>query len=138
MSQPKIFSTAQWGATSVSTTFAKAEAKGIVIHNTGSGGDSRPVLAGKLEEEKAFRVARIIQNDHIKANGWKDSGQHFLVSRGGLILEGRHGTVAAANEGKAVQAAHAGAKSLSEYNRRWFGIENEGIYTVEDDMPVLQ
>ncbi len=138
MDDPRIFSTSEWGARQVDSTFAKAEAKGIVIHNTGGSGDSRPPLTGNAERDKAFGVARGIQNYHIDHNGWQDTGQHFLVSRGGVILEGRHGSLAAAREGQVVQAAHAGRQTLPAYNRRWFGIENEGLYATVDDMPDAQ
>src|SRR5205823_1500800 len=86
------------------------------------------------EQHASFAVARAIQHAHL-ARGWADTGNHFTVSRGGLIMEGRHGSLAGARQGKVVRGAHAG---VSEINATWFGIENEGTYTTEWLMPPQQ
>ena len=56
-------------------------------------------------------------------HSWADTGQHFTISRGGLILEGRHGSLDAARNGMVVRGAHAGSKV---HNATWYGIEIEG------------
>jgi len=50
--------------------------------------------------------ARGIQNFHMNDRDWNDSGHNFLVTRGGYILEGRHGSVAAVMRGGMVVSAH--------------------------------
>ncbi|HEY6740540.1 MAG TPA: N-acetylmuramoyl-L-alanine amidase, partial [Actinopolymorphaceae bacterium] len=40
--------------------------------------------------EQAIALARECQDLHMDGNGWMDTGQHFTVSRGGYVLEGRH------------------------------------------------
>ena len=76
------------------------------------------------ELNRAFALARQIQAAH-QARRWADSGHHFLISRGGVIVEGRHGSHAAAQRGRVVQGAHAGVNRI---NARHFGIELEGTY----------
>jgi N-acetyl-anhydromuramyl-L-alanine amidase AmpD len=121
MPEPKIFTTAEWGARSPnSTNFAKRPAAGLLIHNTEH--SNRAPLAGDAEKFKAFSLARSIQKDHLD-RGWADTGQHFLISRGGLIMEGRHGSLRAAKEGKVARGAHANS---NVHNTTWFGIELEG------------
>src|SRR5688500_18970935 len=123
MNQPRIFTTVEWGAKPVTSTFPKSQGRGIVIHNTGH--PNRAPKTGAAEKTKAFDLARSIQHDHMVVDhNWADTGQHFLISRGGLILEGRHGSLAAAQNGKVVRAAHAGS---TIHNAEWFGIELEGI-----------
>ena len=55
----------------------------------------------------------------ITDHQWDDTGQHFTISRGGLILEGRHGSAEAAHMGRVVEGAHAASSDK-------FGIEIEG------------
>jgi hypothetical protein len=88
----------------------------------------------EAERAAAFKVARSCQKDHL-GRGWVDTGQHFTISRGGLILEGRRGTYDAARAGKVVWGAHA---TLAKYNRSYFGIETEGTYHLAFDMPDAQ
>jgi N-acetylmuramoyl-L-alanine amidase-like protein len=125
MPEPRVFSTAEWGARNVNSTFPKKPAQGIVLHHAVF--PNRPPLQGTAEREAAFGVARRIQADHM-GRGYADTGQHFTISRGGLLLEGRHGSLAAAKTGKVVRGAHAGATLP---NQSWFGIELEGTYHLQ-------
>jgi N-acetyl-anhydromuramyl-L-alanine amidase AmpD len=76
---------------------------------------------------QAVRLAQEIQNLHMDKNGWIDSGQHFTVSRGGYVLEGRHRSLEALTAGtEQVQGAHC----IGE-NAQGIGIENEGTYYTE-------
>lgn len=69
-------------------------------------------------------LARGIQNFHMDSRGWIDSGQHFTISRGGLVLEGRRRSLEALRSGrKQVEAAHCTGQNLVS-----IGIENEGTY----------
>ena len=122
MKEPTIITTSEWGAKPVSTKFGKSQALGVVVHNTDH--PNRDAKNGAAERSKAFDLARSIQRDHmVDAHTWADTGQHFTISRGGLILEGRHGSLAAARLGKVVRGAHAGS---TVHNNQWFGIELEG------------
>ncbi|MEY9913203.1 N-acetyl-anhydromuramyl-L-alanine amidase AmpD [Catenulispora sp. MAP12-49] len=76
---------------------------------------------------QAIRLAQEIQNLHMDKNGWSDTGQHFTVSRGGYVLEGRHRSLEGLTAGtEQVQGAHC----IGE-NSQGIGIENEGTYFTE-------
>ena len=123
--EPKIYSCAEWGARAPLHAFAQTDGDvSCVQHHTA--GQNRSVPVNPQDElHEAFELARSIQAAHMDANGWADTGQTFTVSRGGVILEGRHGSLAAAREGHAVQAAHCIPKNYCH------GVEAEGIYTSE-------
>jgi N-acetyl-anhydromuramyl-L-alanine amidase AmpD len=125
MTEPRIFTCEEWGALPVHRAFPTKPAVGTVIHHTASP-NATPLL-GPEELHRSFKLARAIQRDHL-ARRWADTGQHFLVSRGGIILEGRHGSLAAARRGRCVRGSHAG-NNLA--NSQWFGIETEGRYDQE-------
>lgn len=133
MTDPKIFTTDEWGADPATATFTTKPARGIVVHNTESA--NRAALQGEAERDKAFALARSIQNSHF-GRGFSDTGQHFTISRGGLILEGRHGSLSAARVGKVVNGAHA--CGVGAFNRQWFGIEIEGDNREEDKVTPAQ
>jgi N-acetylmuramoyl-L-alanine amidase-like protein/putative peptidoglycan binding protein len=81
--------------------------------------------------EQAVKLAQDCQNLHMDGNGWVDTGQHFTVSRGGYVLEGRHRSLEQLSGGKPqVIAAHCPGE-----NGRAIGIENEGTY-VDETPPV--
>ncbi|ANZ36517.1 hypothetical protein BBK82_11020 [Lentzea guizhouensis] len=73
---------------------------------------------------RAYEHARWIQDLHMDQNGWPDSGQHFSNSRGGFVVEGRHGSLTALHHGdRTVVGAHCPGQ-----NDCAIGIENEGLY----------
>ncbi len=77
--------------------------------------------------EHAMTLARDCQNLHMDVNGWADTGQHFTVSRGGYVLEGRHRSLETLDAGAhQVIAAHCPGE-----NGNAIGIENEGTYITE-------
>jgi peptidoglycan hydrolase-like protein with peptidoglycan-binding domain len=77
--------------------------------------------------DQAVWLARDIQRLHMDVNGWSDTGQHFTVSRGGYVLEGRHGSLGALDGGvRQVVGAHCPGE-----NGNAIGIENEGTYVTE-------
>lgn len=120
----RIYSTKEWGAKPAKAKFPLSPMEGICIHNTAS--PNRAAKSGQAEEAAAFAFARGIQAFHMgPERGWSDTGQHFTVSRGGLVLEGRHGSLEGAKQGKVPTGAHAG-HNAGHQNRTWFGIEVEG------------
>lgn len=135
MAEPKIYSTAEWGARPPNKGGQpRKAAAGIIVHNTEH--ENRAPLTGEAEQRAAFGIARSIQSDHLKrktSSGtlWADTGQHFTISRGGIIMEGRHGSLAAAKNGLVVSGAHANS---TRHNQTWFGIELEGHYVRAFDM----
>lgn len=118
---PRIYGTSEWGAEPAKVSyFPRSKAVGVVIHNTE--GQNRPAITDpEAERAAAFANARSIQHDHIYSRGWSDTGQHFTISQGGVITEGRHGTLAAAAAGLVVRGAHAPGA-----NDDWWGIEIAG------------
>ncbi|MEV1290465.1 N-acetylmuramoyl-L-alanine amidase [Micromonospora sp. NPDC049679] len=77
--------------------------------------------------EQGVKLARDCQNLHMDRNGWSDTGQHFTVSRGGYVLEGRRGSLETLQGGvRQVISAHCPGE-----NGRAIGIENEGTYVTE-------
>jgi hypothetical protein len=120
-SGPRIFTTAEWGARPPKVSyFPKKAAVGIVVHNT-EGANRSANADPEQERQAAFANARSIQNSHMDARGWSDTGQHFTISQGGMITEGRHGTLDAAVSGLVVRGAHAPGA-----NDEWWGIEIAG------------
>ncbi|WP_213451737.1 peptidoglycan recognition protein family protein [Rhizomonospora bruguierae] len=93
----------------------------IIVHHTAYPNST------DYSREQAVWLARDIQDLHIDGNGWSDTGQHFTVSRGGYVLEGRRGSLAALAGG---EHQMIGAHCPGE-NGNAIGIENEGIYLTE-------
>jgi N-acetyl-anhydromuramyl-L-alanine amidase AmpD len=73
----------------------------------------------------ADSLARAIQNFHMDRRGWIDTGQHFTVSRGGFVLEGRRRSLEVLRIGRQqVEGTHCPGQNIVSV-----GIENEGTYT---------
>lgn len=90
----------------------------ILVHHTA--GPNRP----DVSREAGRRMARSIQAYHMDHNGWLDSGQHFTISRGGFVLEGRFLSLGELNGGRRqVEGAHCTGQNVVAV-----GIENEGTY----------
>lgn len=90
----------------------------IIIHHTAGANSTDYSML------HARRLAQAVQQAHF-ARGFIDSGQHFMISRGGYILQGRHNSVGALRKGdRHVLGAHCEGQ-----NRYALGIENEGTYT---------
>jgi hypothetical protein len=93
----------------------------IVVHHTAYPNST------DYSVNQAIWLARDIQNLHMDGNGWSDTGQHFTISRGGYVLEGRHRSLEGLRSGtQQVVAAHSPGE-----NGRGIGIENEGTYITE-------
>ncbi|MGH3663215.1 MAG: peptidoglycan recognition protein family protein, partial [Micromonosporaceae bacterium] len=77
--------------------------------------------------EQALRLAVRCQDLHMDGNGWNDTGQHFTVSRGGYVLEGRRGSLETLEQADyQIVSAHCPGE-----NTRSIGIESEGTYITE-------
>lgn len=117
---PEVIGTQAWGA---QEPRRRARLVGpprtVLIHHTASAN------VADTSRQSAYDIARQIQRWHL-ANGWGDTGQHFTVSRGGFVLEGRHRTLEGLDGGQ--RQFPLGAHSLSQ-NRTALGIENQGTYT---------
>ncbi len=126
-----IYKRSTWGALKPKVdSFTPSKALGIVVHNTED--PNRAPAARNREIAAAFELSRSIQHSHMFERGFSDVGQHFTISRGGVIMEGRQGTLDAAFNGQVVRGAHAG---VTLFNNQWWGIELEGDYRVPGAMP---
>jgi hypothetical protein len=112
-----------WGARQPSSTLVMntGTTRKIIFHHTAYPNSTDYSL------DQAVWLARDIQNLHMDTNGWADTGQHFTVSRGGYVLEGRHRSLEGLTSGaQQVTSAHCPGE-----NTRAIGIENEGTYITE-------
>jgi hypothetical protein len=117
-----VYTTADWGARPPLHQFALTTPTLAVVHHMESA--NRKPLQGDAERQAAFDLARSTQAFHMgPKRNWSDSGQHWTISRGGLVLEGRHGSLAALLGGNCVVGAHSPGA-----NSDW-GTEHEGSYT---------
>jgi peptidoglycan hydrolase-like protein with peptidoglycan-binding domain len=99
----------------------------IIVHHTAYPNST------DYSRDQAVWLAQDIQRLHMDGNGWSDTGQHFTVSRGGYVLEGRRGSLAALDGGEhQMIAAHCPGE-----NGNAIGIENEGIYVTETPTAAL-
>ncbi|XVQ10957.1 peptidoglycan recognition protein family protein [Spirillospora sp. CA-255316] len=90
----------------------------IVVHHTATPNSKDHSVA------HAYALSRQIQRFHMHTRGWDDTGQQLTISRGGHVMEGRNGSLAAIRAGRHV----VGAQSL-HHNSHTIGIENEGTYS---------
>jgi hypothetical protein len=117
-----IDGTATWNAAAAKEPIQVLNHKpiGIVIHHTTNANTN------DFSHPHAWQLARQIQQSHF-SRGWIDTGQHFTVSRGGWIMEGRHKSLSALQGGTThVEGAH-----VEGHNKTHVGIECEGLYMNE-------
>lgn len=98
----------------------------VIVHHTATPNSPDGSLA------HAFALSRWIQRYHMDSRGWEDIGEQLTISRGGVVMEGRAGSLQAIQENRLV----IGAQSYRN-NRHTIGIENEGTYTAEDPPDAL-
>ena len=122
---PRVFTRKDWGAVAPKRgpRVIDRPPDHIIVHHTASPN------TGDVSRAHAFGLSRQIQRFHMETNGWDDIGEQLTISRGGFVMEGRAGSLAAI----ARNALVVGAQSL-HHNRHTLGIENEGTY-VKDDVP---
>ncbi|MEU8435997.1 peptidoglycan recognition family protein [Streptomyces sp. NPDC029216] len=121
---PRITDCAGWEAREASEDVVLLDTRPerIIVHHTATANVT------DYSRERAHTLARAIQTYHMDMQGWIDTGQHFTVSRGAFVLEGRHHSLAALDAGnRLVRGAHCvGQNSVA------IGIENEGTYMTEE------
>ncbi|MEG4145534.1 N-acetylmuramoyl-L-alanine amidase [Microcoleus sp. Pol12B5] len=126
----RVVTAAAWGARPPKPgtfPFQMTIPRYVIVHHTNNQNPPNDASRGTLEG--AIKLARNIQNFHMDDNDWSDSGHNFLNTTGGLILEGRHGSLDAVKKGFCLQSAHAGQDpgKLANGNQSP-GIENEGNF----------
>ncbi|MGA9345069.1 MAG: N-acetylmuramoyl-L-alanine amidase [Nocardioidaceae bacterium] len=120
VSMPSIAACDTWGAQPATGTISinAYRPTKVVIHHTASANST------DFSQAHAYALSRSIQQSHFD-RGWIDTGQHFTVSRGGFVTEGRHRTLETLAGGASfVLGAHCTGQ-----NSYALGIENEGTYT---------
>ncbi len=117
-----VISAKEWGARPPKEWPDETRPQYIVVHHTDTPNAPRDVSRGTLAGAKEF--ARSIQRTHMSEFGWNDSGHNFLNTTGGVLLEGRQGSLNAVKRGRCVRSAHAGNTKANESP----GIENEGNF----------
>lgn len=96
----------EWGAAAPKVpAFERTRPRWVVVHHTAHA--NPPGDPSQRTRDGAMGLAREIQRDHMENHGWYDTGQNFLISTGGFVLEGRRGTLDAVQAGNCVQSAHA-------------------------------
>ncbi len=120
VAMPTISSCAAWGAQPPTSAISinNYRPTKILIHHTATANST------DYSQAHAFALSRSIQQSHF-SRGWIDTGQHFTVSRGGYITEGRHRTL----ETLAGKTTFVLGSHCTGQNSTALGIENEGTYT---------
>ncbi|MEU5880955.1 peptidoglycan recognition family protein [Spirillospora sp. NPDC047279] len=116
---PRVHTRREWGARKPrkATKILKRVPDRIIVHHTATPNTRDYSLA------HAYRLSRDIQRFHMRSRKWNDTGQQLTISRGGHVMEGRDGSLAAILSGRHV----LGAQAL-HHNDHTIGIENEGNY----------
>lgn len=117
----KVITCSEWGAAAPRGAIVRVgRPPDIIFHHTAG---HHPELDGAngASTREAAAYARAIQADHM-GRGYVDSGHNFLITRTGLILEGRRGSYAAIADGVMVSSAHCPGKNGSP------GIEHEHLH----------
>jgi N-acetylmuramoyl-L-alanine amidase len=117
---PTIHSCANWSARPPSSPVSLAgnNPNKIIVHHTAFANTADATLSA------SYTIAHKIQDLHMDTNGWIDSGQHFTISRGGFIMEGRHRSLERLQAGSNMVV---GAHCVGQ-NTQSIGIENNGTY----------
>jgi len=114
-----ILSNEEWGAQKPHGEIYEATPTKIILHHMYT-----PNPPNHISKADPKVLAKECQKWHFD-RGWADTGQNFTISCNGTILEGRHGSIAALNNGKCVSGAHCIGQ-----NYNW-GIELEGDHRSE-------
>ncbi|MFE3875843.1 N-acetylmuramoyl-L-alanine amidase [Kitasatospora sp. NPDC059146] len=121
---PVIADTGAWGARPASSPLnvVPGAPDKVIVHHTAT-----PNVTD-YSQAAAFSLARSMQTYQMDSEHWIDTGQHFTVSRGAYVMEGRHSSLATLRGGgQHVEGAHCTAQ-----NTVAIGIENEGTYSTVD------
>ncbi|MFF7192280.1 peptidoglycan recognition family protein [Streptomyces sp. NPDC008079] len=119
--EPNMFDTTAWGARPPSSPVSLAgnNPNKIVVHHTAFANTADSGTSG------SFAIAHEIQDLHMDTNGWIDTGNHFTISRTGIIMEGRHRSLERLLAGSNMVV---GAHTVGQ-NTQGIGVENNGTYT---------
>ncbi|MCB5165037.1 peptidoglycan-binding protein [Streptomyces bambusae] len=120
---PSVLGCEEWGARPPKSPVKvlAARPQRIIVHHTATAN------LAEFGQNRAVALARAMQTYQMDTGGWIDTGQHFTLSRGAFVTEGRHESLAALRDGdRMVEGAHC-----SGQNTVAIGIENEGTYTSE-------
>jgi hypothetical protein len=117
-----VISAKDWGARPPKQWSEITRPQYVVIHHTATPNPPNDVSDGTLAGAKNF--ARSIQKAHMDGFGWVDSGHNFLNTTGGVLLEGRQGSLTALNRGVV-----SVPPTLAPLKVRVTRIENEGTFT---------
>jgi hypothetical protein len=99
----------------------------IIVHHMATANQA------DVSRAAAYALARSVQRFHMDVRGWLDTGQHFSISRGGILMEGRHRSLEVLRIGKRqVEGAHCTGQNIVS-----IGIENEGTYSTVDPPAAL-
>jgi hypothetical protein len=106
---PRIHTCPEWDARPPrqEITLTRSRATRVIWHHTaGHGLDFGSAPTHNVPE--AYAYARAIQNFHMddRDRRWIDSGHNFLITRTGVIVQGRWFTVSAIQAGRMVVSAH--------------------------------
>jgi peptidoglycan hydrolase-like protein with peptidoglycan-binding domain len=118
-----VISAKDWGARPPRDWPERTIPQYIIIHHTANPNPPNDISGGSLAGAK--NLAKSLQSAHMNGFGWNDSGHNFLNTTGGILLEGRQGSLDAVKQGYCVRSAHAGTDKGNESP----GIENEGTFT---------
>lgn len=118
----KVVKRSSWGAAPPASRFEIVDRpQFIVIHHT-----ETPPSSSDLNGAKS--AAKTIQDFHMapkpRGRGWSDIGYNFLNTVGGILVEGRFGSLEEAIKGNAVRGAHAG----TDDGNRAPGVASEGNF----------
>lgn len=117
--------------------YRQTAALGAVLHHTDTVNRDLGqvgVVDPAVEVAEAKKVVALVRRIHLTK--FSDIGYNFIVTRGGVVCEGRRGSFAAAKEGRVVQGAHAG--STGAHNRTHYGVALEGHYHEGEAIPKRQ
>lgn len=112
---------------------ATGTVSGVVIHHSATANRS---VNWERERAAAIALARAIYRHHTEQNGWADIGYHLLISRGGLLIEGRRNTLGLLEQGKIPVGAHCPSKNATHVGICLEGNFMDGVPT-EDQLQVL-
>lgn len=122
VTQPSIFTRAQWGADERirdRSSLRYGTINAGFVHHT--------VNANNYTEAQVPGILRSIYSYHVKSRGWSDIGYNFLVDRFGRIWEGRFGGI-----DKPVIGAHT-----LNYNQYSFAMSAIGNFDVVQPPDVM-
>src|SRR4051812_41289853 len=88
---PKVYTRREWGADSPRRPprLIDRPPDHIIVHHTASPNTSDTSRA------HAFALSRQIKRFHMAGRHWDDIGEQLTISRGGLVMEGRAGSLQA-------------------------------------------